>query len=226
MKHVVAVLSIFLGLASGSARATVTPGLTDTFQDGSTDGWATGSASPVAPVNVGSGGPGGAGDRYLSISATGGAGPGSRLVAFSGPQWGGDYVAAGVTGIRMQVNNLGNTDLSLRLYFEGTSFNTAFSADAVLVHAHSGWIPILFSTQSGALAGGAGVLSDVAQFRLYHSVFAGAPSGGAPIAATLGIDNVSAIAATVPEPSAWLAMLAGLWVLAWRTPWRSREARI
>ena len=210
MNRLMGALVLLAGFHAGAASA-ISVGTIDTFQDGSTAGWSTGSASPNQPTNVGNGGAAGAADKYLLLTSTGGSGAGAKLVAFSGPQWGGNYIGAGVTGIQMMVNNLGSTDLSLRLYFEGTNFNTAFSSDAVLVHAGSGWTSVAFSALPSALSPGAvDVLGSVAQFRLYHSVFAGAPSGGAPIVAQLGIDNVTA----VPEPSEWVAMLAGLLVVA------------
>lgn len=209
MKSMAAVLSLFAGIACCNAMA-VTLGQSDTFQDGSTEGWATGTGSSTPPVNVAANGPGGATDKYLLLTASGVFGPGGRLVAFSGPGWDGDYVAAGITGIRMQVNNLGSTDLSLRLLFNSTSATSAFSTDAISVLAGSGWTTIRFSVNPGALTGPADVMSGVADWRLYHSVAAGPPPTGAFIAASLGVDNVTA----VPEPAAWLTLVAGLAMLA------------
>jgi hypothetical protein len=210
MNRLMGALLLLEGLHAGAASA-VSVGTIDTFQDGSTAGWSTGSFSPNQPANVGSGGPAGAGDKYLLLTSTGGLGAGSKLVAFSGPQWGGNYLGAGVTSIQMMVNNLGSTDLSLRLYFESANSSPVSSTDAVSVHAGSGWTSVTFSALPGALsAGAANVLGSVTQFRLYHSVLAGTPSGGASIVAQLGIDNVTA----VPEPSEWIAMLAGLLVVA------------
>ncbi len=195
----------------------VTLGQSDTFQDGSTEGWATGTGSSTPPVNVAANGPGGATDKYLLLTASGVFGPGGRLVAFTGPGWDGDYVAAGITGIRMQVNNLGSTDLSLRLLFNSTSATSAFTTDAISVVAGSGWTTIRFTVTPGALTVSPGVftstadvMSHVAEWRLYHSVAAGPPPAGAFIAASLGVDNVTA----VPEPAEWLSLLAGLALLA------------
>ena len=203
----VRLLMVMAGIFCCNAASAVSPGMTDTFQNGSTEGWSTGAPSPNPPSNIPSGGPGGGGDRYLLLTSTGGGGPGSRLVAISGVQWAGDYLSAGVSAIRMDVKNFGSTDLSLRLYFEGP-LDVAYSSDAVLVHAGSNWAPATFSILGNALSGGP-VLSGVTQFRLFHSVLPGAPSNGAAIVAQLGIDNVTA----VPEPAEWLAMLAGMAVL-------------
>src|SRR3712207_4557029 len=56
----------------------VTLGQVDTFQDGSTMNWQEGGNSPNPPTNVASGGPAGAGDRYLENDSSGGFGAGSR----------------------------------------------------------------------------------------------------------------------------------------------------
>jgi hypothetical protein len=89
----------------------------DTFQDGTTQNWTVGAASsPAPPVNVPSGGPAGAGDAYLRLTATGTpAGPGNRLSVINETQWAGNYGLAGIKAISMWVNNLGSTALSLRL---------------------------------------------------------------------------------------------------------------
>ncbi|MHB8068448.1 MAG: hypothetical protein ACYDIC_11175 [Desulfobaccales bacterium] len=64
--------------ASGWAVAL---GHIDTFQDGTTQHWIVGATpSPAPPVNVPSGGPAGAGDAYLRLTATGDlTSPGGRL---------------------------------------------------------------------------------------------------------------------------------------------------
>jgi len=69
------------------------------------------------------GGQGGPGDRYLLLQSLGGQGPGSRLsVGNLDPPWTGDYAAAGVTVIRLDAINLGQTDLYLRFGFEAPMF--------------------------------------------------------------------------------------------------------
>ena len=200
-------LLITAGIFCCNAASAVSLGATDTFQNGTTNGWSTGGASPNPPANIPAGGPAGGADKYLLLTATGGSGPGAKLVAISGAQWAGDYMSAGVSAIRMDVKNFGSADLSLRLYFEGP-LSAAYSSDAVLVHAGGNWSPVTFSILGNALTGGP-VLSGVTQFRLFHSVLPGAPSTGAVIAAQLGVDNVTA----VPEPAEWLAMLAGMAVV-------------
>ena len=71
---------------------TATPALAipitpDTFEDGSTQGWVANllgmGSHPAPPANVADGGPLGAGDNYLQITALGGGGAGSRLSAIN-----------------------------------------------------------------------------------------------------------------------------------------------
>ncbi len=96
--------------------------LVDDFQDGTTQGWSAGSiTNPNPPQNAPNAGPAGAGDHALLITAVGGFGPGSNLVAlnpvpFTGPsQWTGNYSAAGVAMIFMSVRNPSASALTLRL---------------------------------------------------------------------------------------------------------------
>ena len=104
----------------GAATAQVVAGQTDTFEDGTTQGWVInllGMGSPPAPpVNVPTGGPAGDGDNYLQLTAVGGAVAGGRLsvINFNG-QWAGNYGAAGVAAIEMDLLNTGTSDLFLRL---------------------------------------------------------------------------------------------------------------
>src|SRR4051794_833264 len=81
--------------ASFSAHALLI-GQIDTFQDLTTDHWFAGGlgppppqAPPVPPQVVVTGGPGGAGDAFLEITASSQNGAGSRVVAINGAQWAG-----------------------------------------------------------------------------------------------------------------------------------------
>lgn len=200
-------LAPLLALACGTAAA-LSPGQVDTFTGGALEGWGSGAAHPSPPVVVGGGGPGGAGDAYLSLVASGLPGPGGKLVAIAGPQWRGDYATAGITGLSMAVNNLGATDLSLRLWLL-TPQGSAVSSQPVVLLAGSGWQPALFPLAPGALSWqGLAGLGEVTDLRLFHG--AGASYPGQDIAAQLGIDNVAA----VPEPAAVLLWSGGLAALA------------
>lgn len=185
--------------------AAITFGMADTFQSGATGGWGAGAASTNPPAVVGSGGPAGAGDGYLLITATGGAGAGSRLAAIAGAPWTGNYLAAGVDAVALDLHNFGSTALQLRLWMMGPVGATALSSSAVMLPAGSGWTPARFALDASALTGSVQTtLADVQQLRLFHSSTAAFP--GEVIVAALGVDNISA----VPEaPAAWL-MVPGL----------------
>ncbi len=191
--------------ASRVVSPAITLGASDDFQDGTTAGWNSGPANPTPPVNVASGGPAGSTDAYLKLTSTGASGPGSRLVAISGPQWSGNYLAAGVNAITLDVRNLGGTVLSLRLLVEGPPGSSALSSFANEVAVGGGWQHISFSLDPSLLTGAAGAaLASVTQIRLYHGATAAFPGPG--IVAQLGVDNISA----VPEPAAALTLAVGL----------------
>jgi hypothetical protein len=218
----VAALSLALAGLTALPAAAVTVGTQDTFEDGTTSGWRIGPASALLqPVNVPDGGPAGAGDAYLTFTSTGVDGPGGRLVGIAGDQWFGDYIAAGVTAIAMDVINLGSTDVDLRLYFAGSS-GTGTSVDGITVASGSGWRRVAFSTLPGAITVAPGVpaldvLSNVSELRLFHS--AGTSFPGPNIAAQIGIDNVTA----VPEPATWGMLGLGLAVIAGGVSLRRRH---
>ena len=216
-----------------SAAIGVTVGQIDTFEDGTTMGWSVaggpgGGVHPAPPINIATGGPAGIDDAFLRLTAVGGGGAGSRLSALNDLQWAGDYLAAGITSIRMAVNNFGPEEVHLRLLFEdfeaGVPENLVLSAGAIVVPAGSGWTTVDFPitaadlvAQTGSIAG---ALSDTDTLRIFHNPaasFPGPPTGIPTIVVEVGIDNIAAcldgacaIARTVPEPSAALASAIGL----------------
>lgn len=195
----------------------------DTFEDGTTMGWFVPGGPAIPPANIPDGGPGGAGDAYLRVVANGqNDGPGSRLSVLNDAQWMGDYLAAGVTAIAMDVNNFGPGDLVVRLLFEnfgpapGPPTDLAVTLADVTVPAGSGWIPIVFDLSPGNLGAVVGTvggaLSDVNVLRIFHNPNATHPGpmvGPPPVAATLGIDNIRGIG-SVPEPVTMLLLTGGV----------------
>lgn len=206
-----------LGLCFGA----IAPGLAqsigqmDTFEDGTTQGWTSallGAQNPNPPVNVATGGPSGVDDNYLLLTSNGTFGPGGRLVGINVDQWSGDYTAAGITGIDMDVKNFGTTDLNLRLLFEsvGQSGPTdiATTTDGVFLAAGSDWTHIHFDISSSDLTALMGTsdnaLGNASAFRVFNSSAAQFP--GPSTISSLGVDNVEA----VPEPATMAALLGGL----------------
>lgn len=230
--HVVTSLSFVLILGLASSAVAIPIGVDD-FQDGTTMGWGVPGLSPIPPVNVTTGGPGGGGDAYLQLQAIAGVGgAGSRLSVLNETQWTGDFRAAGITAISMDVNNFGPEDLVLRLLFEdfdapGPPANLAMTVADVVVPSGSGWMSVVFDLSAANLVPGIfgtveGALTDVGVMRIFHNPVAAFPGPGVGIptvTATLGVDN---IAASVPEPATSALLIGGLAAALMRARRRNR----
>ena len=193
-------------------------GQMDTFTAG-TQGWTValgpgGGVHPAPPATL-TGGQGGPADAYLHLTAVGGTGAGSKLTAMNISQWTGDYIVAGITGIRMDVRNASLADLSLRLVFENLGamgpVDLAFSSVPVLLSAGSNWTSVLFpvgpSFLTATIGSAATALASTDVLRIAHSPAAEFPPSGS-VVATLDIDNITATG--VPEPATVLLTSAGL----------------
>lgn len=213
-------------LTAVPTASAVSLGQIDTFEDGTTQGWTVGllgASHPAPPVNVPDDGPGGVGDNYLQLTAVGGGGAGSRLVAINLGQWAGDYATTGINRITLDARNLGTTELTLRLYLEnpmgGPPTDEAITA-GVTLPAGGNWTPVTFALDPLSLTVLTGdvntLLSNVTALRILHSPDPTFP--GPALVASLGVDNIQAIAiAAVPEPPALAACGLGLLMLvAWR----------
>jgi hypothetical protein len=191
----------------------------DTFEDGTTQGWFVPGPHPAPPTNIASGGPNGAGDNYLQVTALGGDGAGSRLSVQNISQWTGSF--AHLSSITMDVNNFGPSELFLRLLFVNFAgpvgmsppTDVAWTLTPVIVAAGSGWRSVVFDLSPAnlfaPLGSVAGALGDVDEFRLFHNpipAFGGPSMGAPPVTAVLGIDNV----APVPEPLTVVLLGTGL----------------
>jgi hypothetical protein len=220
MKLLASIVVIAAVVLAPQTSGAVAIGEIDTFQDGTTEGWfagggPVGGVPPFPPQNVPDGGPGGVGDAYLQITAVGGDGPGSRLTANNATQWTGDYLAAGVTSIEMDLRNLGTSDLTVRLLFEdpmgGPPVNEAVTSFGALLPAGGDWTHVVFPVSAADLTPLSGdpatLLGQVTFVRIIHSP---TPDRPVAVAGVLGVDNITAI----PEPSSLAltasAILAGL----------------
>jgi hypothetical protein len=129
------------------------------------------------------------------------------LTVINRTQWTGNYLSAGVDSITMDVNNLGPTDLSLRLYvadspsrFGAPAPNAAFSTTAVLVPSGSLWTPVVFPVGPADLTAQRGTIEaallQAGELRIYHNPLPAFP--GPRIDAQLGVDNIAAVPGIAP----------------------------
>ena len=209
----VSFLAVFSAQLSLFAHAIVANQIDD-FQDGTTLGWASsafGAPNANPPANVSTGGPGGAGDRYLLLNSVGGMGPGSRLTAFNFfGQWSGDYLAAGIEQITADVRNFGSNDINLRLLIAsvdgGGAIQSSAITDLVLLPVATNWTTISFSVNPNDLFSLAGsvddALSNAAILRIFDNNAPAFP--GTQQIASLSIDNITALTTPVPVPPALL----------------------
>lgn len=213
---------LFGGLLAATSLEAATIGQVDNFEDGTTKNWVInllGMGSPPSPpTNVPTGGPAGMGDHFLRLTSTGVPNTaGSKLVAVQYQhQWTGNFIAAGITAITMDVNNFGTTDLYLRVLFadpmDAPPANEAFSTTPIFLRAGSGWRSVIFPIGPSFLTADAGTaiaaLSNSTEFRIFN----GSPTLAGPIiptvAGVLGVDNIAASA--VPEPATFVLVGVGL----------------
>lgn len=190
---------------AGSAQSTVF-GQLDDFQDGTLQNWGNGPGGAPPVVNIATGGPAGAGDRFLEVTALGGMGPGSHLTTFNRNQWLGDYIGQGITAIEVDLENLGAVTLSIRIAFRYGAFDEApgYLSAPIILAAGSGWQHVVFEINPMSMTPidnpddfNTFFANNFAELRFIHEVGATNLEGD-PVLAQLGIDNIHA----VPEPSA------------------------
>jgi hypothetical protein len=209
----------------------ITLGQLDDFEDGTTMGWRGNTTENAADE-----GPLGVGDDALQVNSF------QRLLtvsdldqAFQPTQWRGDYMAAGVTRISMDVRNpnefdlkllLGIADDTLSTFGSGASYLTNYS---ITVPADDDWHSVVFSilpddfvpsaanTESPPAGAGA-VLGDVFQLRILHSTFPG-DFRGDEVFGHFFLDNMAAI----PEPAT--GTMAAVTAAGWPLSCRRRQLR-
>lgn len=208
--------TIFLGalLFAGSARAIV-PGQVDDFEDNTLQNWANGGATGVPPVlNINTGGPAGANDNFMQVTADG-SGVGRFLTVFNRSQWLGDYLSGGIFAIEMDLRNLGSVSLTIRLAFKDAPGNGTpgyLSSQGFTLAVGSGWQHVVFLINPGTMIAIGGPTAfntffagGFQEMRIINAVGTG-DLNGESITGQLGVDNIHA----VPEPGAALLAVAGM----------------
>ena len=192
-------------LLFGGQAYGVTLGQSDDFNDGTLQSWVSGGINPNPPSNVMNVGQGGAGDHVMQVlSNNQGGGPGAQPVVFNTAQWTGDYLAAGITAITLDINNLSAIPINPGLEIRGPGGNLNTVAGTT-IPANSGWVSLTLSLDPGNLVGGSVLttLADVTELR-FREIQGGSfviPNG----ATTAYYDNITA----VPEPASLALMGLG-----------------
>ncbi len=209
-------LACSLLVLAQSARAIVF-GQVDTFEDGTTMNWANGA--PDNLVNVNTGGPGGAGDHYLQLSANGNLGVGGHLTTFNLQQWLGNYIAQGVNTIEIDLRNTGTTTLNMRLAFKAQNLmnSPGYLSAPVMLAPGGGWQHYSISIASANMipVGGPSAYNTffstgIGDARIINEIGT-ANLNGDLIVGQVSIDNIHA----VPEPAAaGLLIGSGLLLIA------------
>jgi hypothetical protein len=212
-------------LFTAERASAISLGQVDTFQEGSLQNWTNGGfGSPV--VNVANGGPAGSGDRYVQISSSGTPGPGGRLTAFNLSQWSGNYIAAGVNTIVVDLLNQSSVQLSIRIAFkaENSPSSPGYLSQPMILPTATGWQRFSISIAPGSLIAVNNpetyntFFSNAVEMRFIHEVN-GTSLNGDFIQAQLGIDNIRA----VPEPATTALLAGGLALFGVRAVRRRRS---
>ena len=194
--------ALWAALAAASPAWAITSGQIDTFSGTTTEGWAGGAS----PTHIATGGPAGVGDGYLQFERS--AFP-FHLGGKNESQWSGNYLTAGVGGLELDM--AASLDLQIRIALNGPGgfFSTATPKPLT---SSAGWQHLSFDLDLSELvyvSGGTGTLTDtlaaVQTLLIRHdSDPTPSPPGLHPehVLGTLGLDNIEAMAAPVPTPSA------------------------
>lgn len=189
-----------LSLALPSAWGLPVIGRTDSFEDGTTQGW--GGSFPgytPLPLLIPSGGPDGLKDSFMEISTDG-----FHLATRNQSRaWTGNYLVVGVKAISMDLIHLsGHSDLRLRISLFGPGGMFATVERTPPLGDQLDWTRYTFGLTASDLvhvSGGTGrledTLSQVTRILIRHdSPIASAPGRHPPhVIASVGIDNITAI---------------------------------
>src|SRR4051794_7730361 len=210
MQRMCCVGAVALLLCLARPAGAVTAGQVSNFQDGTTQGWVTGPNAPL-PSNVATGGPAGAGDKYLEVD------PFIHLAFYNASDWSGNYASAGITDVGidfMNPNPSGSiNNASLRIVLFGPSGSRWASNNFIIVPPDSVWHHYMFSLRQADLTQVvlgdtyAATMANADRLMFRQDGGATPSSGGSFFNGTLGV-NVDNITAIAPEPSGVLTMVA------------------
>ena len=198
MQKIWLILIIYSISIEGDSSHAATLAYSSDFETGNKDGW----QHPVPSGNQTSIQMDSPFNDFLLVTASGGAGPGSRLVVpnLTAP-WIGNYTAAGITGVRIDlVNNSGST-LSMRVGIEGGASGNRWTSTLPLTLNPSDRGTFTFDINSSSMTSAGGsdftaAIADVTQIRILHNPTAG-DFKGANASGSFIVDNIT----LVPEPS-------------------------
>jgi hypothetical protein len=208
-------------LTPSASPAQITLGQKDTFESG-LQGWTQGINSGGSGLANPTGGPGGAADHYMQITSQGGFGADSKLIVFNQAQWTGNYIAAGVTAIEMDLMapTTNTQPLSMRVGFQNPTLRQGYASTVAFnLPADGQWHHAVFKltatdmTAINAPPAFNTFMSSVPEMRILSS--ASPALNGDTIAAVAGVDNVLATTTPVPEPTGVLAAAAAVVGVAW-----------
>ena len=190
-------------------------GQIDTF-DSSVANWSNVNSRYNTVTYVPGNGPGGAGDSFMQLSVSG-----YHLGASNKAQWTGNYLAAGISSIEMDLNYFAGVSMvNVRLLLWG---NGGVWASSSTTPVSPGWNHYVFSLAPADLilvsldvdhafqGTGSGILNDtlstVNSLLLRNDFDTPTIPGTHPphITATMGVDNIEA----VPEPATLAYLLLG-----------------
>jgi hypothetical protein len=201
-------VAVAMGRLPQHCRAQITVGQVDDFQDGTTQSWLGALTEAIANA-----GPNGAGDTALRASATGAPfGPFGKLIVYNDTDpWMGNWTAAGVAQISLDVRNPNPFPLIMRLAIAGPDGFLAggagdvHSTDGIEVAADNAWHSITFDVLADGFTPLTTeyplvplALGDVTHFRVLHH--AELSFIGEAVDADFFIDNIRALGAATMVP--------------------------
>ena len=198
---------ILAGLLALVPAHAIEVGQIDDFENASAFGWTTGHAGDPNDPNTISletdCGDQGAGDDCLRIFSNGGNDSGSRLATINDSRWTGDYLATGVGGMHLRVQNISatNTTLEIRVAVQGFDVQGTrrkrVTRDRLIVERFAGYVEgsIRIGPRqmlTGTNADNEAILRTVNRVWLFHNP-AGTPAPTSGVRAIALFDDIMAI---------------------------------